>query len=193
MISTSIITLVITLTLLVLVQLVFRKQGPQTTVAAIQKPYVKCLSEGQPCTSDVDCLLCTDKGSYQFTCQKASKHSHSYCLPKKPNTSCNEKLGGTWDWTGWRDTIQGWACNCIYPEIAGTSGCKINSHVCSKGRYAFDATKAAPQPSDCKCPLNSYLVVSRNQVPLCIPKDNGLCSSDGVCKKAYQTKAPTLK
>ena len=184
-------TLIITLTALTALQLLFQGQGPQTTLTStIQKPYVKCLSEAQPCNTNVDCILCTDKGSYQFICQKpvSNKKGQSYCLPMKPRAPCNEKLGGVWTWSGWNDRAQGWNCVCAYPEIADTPGCKkLNPNVCVKGQYNLDATKRPPRPSDCKCPLNSTLIISKSQVPLCIPRDTGLCSSDQVCKQAYES------
>ncbi len=184
-------SLVIALTLLTAVQLVFYRQDLQTTfTATVQKPFTKCLSEAQPCTSDVDCLLCTDKGSYQFRCQRpvSNKKGQSYCLLAKPRTPCNAKLGGVWTWSGWDKRSQNWNCVCAYPEISGTPGCtKVNPHVCHKGQYNLDATKGPPRPSDCKCPPNTTLIVSRSQVPLCIPRDDGLCSSDKVCKQAYES------
>lgn len=185
-------TLVIILTVVVVLQLMLETPGGSQSSfsAATSKPFTTCLSDAQPCTSDVDCLLCTDKGSYQFDCQKpvSNQKGQSYCLPRKPRAPCNEKLGGVWAWTGWRDNTQGWTCNCIYPEIAGTPGCKVpNPQVCSQGQYTFDATKGPPRPLDCTCPANSTLVVSRSQVPLCIPRDAGLCSSDRVCKEALES------
>ena len=193
--SIIVMALIITLTALTALQLTFQRQGSQITLAAtVQKPYAKCLSEAQPCTSDVDCLLCTDKGSYQFYCQKASKEGQSYCLPRKPKAPCNAELGGVWTWSGWNDRSQGWNCVCTYPEIAGTPGCtKLNPHVCFKGQYDLDATKRPPRPSDCRCPSDSTLIISKSQVPICIPRDTGLCSSDRVCKQAYESYDPLTK
>lgn len=78
----------------------------------------------------------------------------SFCLPEKPVTRCmqpstnpNERVPGSWRWTGWMGTNkQAWTCACPYASFypmdttpnADTAGaCLRSSNVCRGGTWTY--------------------------------------------------------
>ena len=152
-----------------------------------------CQREKTTCSSDDDCVKCSD--NEKMTCQELKRsalqaplygETAKYCLPVNPEQNCNAKNGGIWTWTGWANTNRmEWDCLCTYPQIAGGNGCEeLNPNVCNTGNpdkpgnWSYNAANAitAPKSTDCTCPTGYNLLSTQpNDVPLCIPGDPYLC------------------
>lgn len=159
-----------------------------------------CQNVPVSCSTDSDCKQqCID--SEVMTCQELTRNSDQetkygksgkYCLPQKPQQTCNSKNGGIWSWTGWSGSNNmEWECLCTYPQIAGGNGCEnINPNVCNGGIFNYDATtmNRGPSPEDCQCANNNYLMVTNNNVPLCILENDYLCGGNNpkkMCESMY--------
>jgi hypothetical protein len=120
-----------------------------------------------------------------FNLKGDSTSSMGVCVSEKdkPVAECNFKNGGVWEWTGIKESENMlWECVCMYPEIAGGTDCgKINSNVCSKGTWTYDATISSSPPSVdyCKCDDNYTKILSNDGVPMCVRSK--FCESPSNC------------
>jgi len=176
----------------------------------LRTPNKECSVNPQLCTVDKDCENCVESQNVEITCQdmnrselqskKYGKSGGKYCLPKKADQPCNEKLGGMWAWSGYSGLegtpgAQEWDCLCTIPEIAASNGCKLNNNICKGGEFNYDALGAQsntpPLPVHCKCPEGHVKVWTENQAILCVPYGPGFCAdekgvyNEEICKSFF--------
>ena len=191
--STLLVFLIIVLSVVSIGGFIYTPSAPKTstiTAGHWSTTQPVCSEKATKCVTDADCSKCEDKDVFDITCKKLSS-GKKYCLPRKPTKPCNQKLGGVWTWSGWADTnTKEWECMCTLPEIAGNIGCtKLNPNVCKGGKYNYSAigSKRGPLPSDCICPENTFQIVTENNVPMCIPKSEGICPDIHTCTMFYSS------
>jgi len=157
----------------------------------------ECSTTPQLCTQDKDCKSCREANEVEVTCQdinrsvlqakKYGKTGGKYCLPKKADQPCNEKLGGMWTWSGFSGldglpSSQEWDCLCTLPEIAASNGCALNSNICKGGKFEYDSQGAQsntpPLPVHCTCPEGHVKIWTENGAILCVPYSPGFCADE---------------
>lgn len=200
MITRVIITLLIIILSCLIIIGMFIKPVSSTTYINAHSGIINplCMDTPIECQKDNDCSKCSD--GIQMKCMELKRGPHQkevygnihnkYCLPEKPDKPCNEKNGGIWTWTGWAGNRKEWDCLCTYPEIAGNIGCThLNPNVCNLGEYTYDArtAKRGPIPDDCKCAPHFVKIITENNVPLCIKKQDGYCPNEKVCHNFYSS------
>jgi len=109
---------------------------------------------------------------------KASK----YCLPAKAKLDCNVATGGIPVFTGWGglDTME-FDCLCAYPLWASsrvcdtstgtcTGNCLLNPGICQPGKFNWDLTVEAKEPSAsmCECDDGYTMIVDSSGIPRCV-------------------------
>ena len=162
---------------------------------------VICSHNPKKCVKDDDCDNCIEssksQGELEITCQeiprtslqskKYGKSGGKYCLPKKADQPCNQKLGGMWTWSGYSSLegtglSQEWDCVCTIPEIAAGNGCPLNANICQGGDFYYDATgkdsNTPPHPVHCRCPENSVKILTSNGSIICSPYNAGYCADE---------------